>query len=138
MILSKRYYLGILQNNLINKVCSDCEKLYVGKTKRYKKNLIRNTKIVSHQKIWKMPIKQLSRNYKFVETSVVDKQEIYKKRMIQKMVNIRKHKNSMNKNNISITSTYVNIIYSFRVLEWRNCENIHTRTIVFIQNDWNF
>lgn len=90
------------QTNLIYKIdCLDCPKTYIGQTKQYLKNRIKDHK--NSIKITNQNPTALSKhaldelhNFNFNNTQILDFASNYKKRNLKEMIHIKKTKNTIN------------------------------------------
>lgn len=111
-----------LESNVIYKIpCSECEGIYIGQTGRYLK-----TRISEHRRSVR-PItlintktktalaehfENFEHQFNFDQTSIVDKQNNYKKRLLSEMIQIKKHQNNINKKQDidNLNASYFNIL----------------------------
>lgn len=96
-----------LESNIIYKIpCSQCEGVYVGQTGRYLKTRIsehirsvRPTTLINTKAKTALAehFENFQHQFSFDQTSIVDKQNNYKKRLLSEMVQIQKHQKNINK-----------------------------------------
>lgn len=108
-----------LKSSIVYRIpCNVCDKSYIGQTSRYLKDRLREhkndekkfrlktnpTALVQHRQ-------DTGHTFNFENTSILDRQENYKKRIISEMINIKKN-NTVNKRTDieNLSASYFNII----------------------------
>lgn len=111
-----------LESNIIYKIpCSTCNGVYIGQTSRYLKTRIsehkRSTRphvLISNNSKTALAehFEKFQHPFNFEKTEILARQQNYKKRLLSEMIEIKKHRNHINKKQDvdNLSSAYFNLI----------------------------
>ncbi|XP_050315966.1 uncharacterized protein LOC126750390 [Anthonomus grandis grandis] len=109
-----------LHSNIIYKIpCSGCDVCYIGQTGRYLRQRLyeheydcRNLALKKNPTALAEHKMNTGHNFNFGKTTIMGQQQLFKKRLLAEMINIKKHNNAVNKRTDidNLSSSYFNLI----------------------------